>query len=98
MLVEHFITECAGLEEVRERFGVIREDALEETLLFSESERKQKRGWRTGDEHHVAPSEIVFQEQSYSGLHSGRSLAWDHVCGDIGDTYSGDFCGVIPNF
>ena len=37
--------------------------------------------------------EIVFQEQSYSSLHSGRSLAWDHFCGDIADSY-----GVIPNF
>ena len=40
-----------------------------------------------------APWEIVFQEQSYSSLHSGRSLAWDHFCGDIDDP-----CGVIANF
>ena len=26
----------------------------------------------------LAPFEIVFQEQSYSSLHSGRSLEWDH--------------------
>ena len=39
------------------------------------------------------PLEFVFQEQSYSSLHSGRSLAWDHVRGDIGDP-----CGAIANF
>ena len=42
----------------------------------------------------IASLEFFFQEQSYSGLHSGRSLAWDHVssarrlhigarCGDV---------------
>ena len=31
--------------------------------------------------------EFVFQEQSYSSLHSGQSLAWDHVRDDP--------CGVI---
>ena len=41
----------------------------------------------------VAPSDIVFQEQSYSSLHSGRSLAWDHFRGDIDDP-----CSVIANF
>ena len=35
-------------------------------------------------------SEIVLQEQSYSSLHSGRSLAWDYFCGDIDDP-----CGII---
>ena len=39
------------------------------------------------------PLEFFFQEQSYSSLHSGQSLAWDHVCGDIDD-----ICGVIANF
>ena len=34
--------------------------------------------------------EFVFHEQSYSSLHSGRSLAWDHCCGDIDDP-----CGVV---
>ena len=34
--------------------------------------------------------EFVFQEQSYSSLHSGWSLAWDHFRGDINDP-----CGVI---
>ena len=46
------------------------------------------------------PSEIVFQEQSYSSLHSGRSLAWDHFRIDI-DVPCGviaDFCGVIADF
>ena len=46
------------------------------------------------------PLEFVFQEQSYSSLHSGRSLSWDHVCGDI-DDFCGviaDFCGVIADF
>ena len=32
--VAHFVTECAVLEEVRERIGVTREDALEEILLY----------------------------------------------------------------
>ena len=43
--------------------------------------------------------EFVFQEQSYSNLHSGRSLAWDHVRGDINDPCGGidDFCGVIAD-
>ena len=36
------------------------------------------------------PSEIVFQEQSYSSLHSGWSLACDYFHGDIDDP-----CGVI---
>ena len=40
-----------------------------------------------------APSEIVFQELSYSSLHSGRSLAWDHYRGDFDDP-----CVVIANF
>ena len=39
-----------------------------------------------------APLEFVFQEQSYSSLHSGRSLAWGHFHGDIDDP-----CGVISN-
>ena len=38
----------------------------------------------------LTPLEFFFQEQSYSSLHSGWSLAWDHVRGDIDD-----FCGVI---
>ena len=47
-----------------------------------------------------APLEFFFQEQSYSSLHSGRSLAWDHVCGDIDDPCDAiaDFCGIIANF
>ena len=46
------------------------------------------------------PSGIFLQEQSYSSLHSGRSLAWDHVRGDI-DYPCGaiaNFCGVIADF
>ena len=39
-----------------------------------------------------SPLEFVFQEQSYSSLHSGWSSAWDHVRGTIAD-----FCGVIGN-
>ena len=39
------------------------------------------------------PSEIVFHYQSYSSLHSGRSLAWDHFCGNNDDP-----CGVIVDF
>ena len=47
-----------------------------------------------------SPLEFVFQEQSYSSLHSGRSLAWDHVCGDIDDPCGviADFCGAIADF
>ena len=43
--------------------------------------------------------EFVFQEQSYSSLHSGRSLAWDHVRGDIDDHCGAiaDSCGVIAD-
>ena len=46
-----------------------------------------------------APSEIVFQEQSYWSLHSGGSLAWDHFRGDIDDPCGiiADFCEVIAN-
>ena len=45
------------------------------------------------------PLEFFFLEQSYSSLHSGRSLAWDHIRGDI-DAPCGaiaDFCGVITD-
>ena len=42
------------------------------------------------------PLEFFFQEQSYSSLHSGQSLACNHVrddpCGAIAD-----FCGVIAD-
>ena len=43
--------------------------------------------------------EFFFQEQSYSSLHSGRSLAWDHIRGDIDDPCGAiaDFCGVIAD-
>ena len=43
--------------------------------------------------------EFVFQKQSYSSLHSGRSLAWDHICGDIDDPCGAisDFCGFIAD-
>ena len=46
------------------------------------------------------PLEFFFQEQSYSSLHSGRSLARDHVRGDIDDPFGAiaDFCGVIADF
>ena len=43
-IVAHFFTECAVLENVRKRFGVTREDALEEILLFREkTEEKVER-------------------------------------------------------
>ena len=47
----------------------------------------------------LAPLEFVFQEQSYSSLYSGRSLAWDHVRGDIDDSCVAIsyFCGVIAD-
>ena len=38
------------------------------------------------------PLEFFFQEQSYSSLHSLRSLAWDHVRGDTDDS-----CGAIAD-
>ena len=41
----------------------------------------------------VSPLEFIFQGQSYSSFHSGWSLAWDHVRGDIDDP-----CGVIADF
>ena len=49
--------------------------------------------------HLGAPLEFVFQEQSYSSLHSGWSYAWDHFCGDIADPCGviADFCGVIAD-
>ena len=49
---------------------------------------------------HGAPLEFFFQEQSYSSLHSGQSLAWDHIHGDIDDPCGAiaDFCGVIADF
>ena len=49
--------------------------------------------------HRISPLEIVFQEQSYSCLHSGLSLAWDHFRGDIDDPCGiiADFCGVIAD-
>ena len=49
--------------------------------------------------HHETPLEFFFQEQSYSSLHSGRSLAWDHVRGDIDDPCGAiaDFCRVIAD-
>ena len=45
----------------------------------------------------TSPLEFFFQEQSYSSLHSGLSLAWDHVRSDINDTYGAiaDFCEII---
>ena len=45
------------------------------------------------------PLGLFFQEQSYSSLHSGLSLAWDHVRGDIDDPCGAiaDFCGVIAD-
>ena len=45
------------------------------------------------------PSGIFFQEQSYSSLHLGQSLAWNHVSIDIVDPYGAiaDFCGVIAD-
>ena len=41
----------------------------------------------------------VFQEQSYSSLYSGWSLAWDHVRGDIDDSCGAiaDFCRVVAD-
>ena len=41
----------------------------------------------------TTPLEIVFQELSYSSLHSGWSLAWDHFCGNIANP-----CDIIANF
>ena len=46
-----------------------------------------------------SPLEFVFQEQSYSSLHSGWSLAWYHVRGNTDDPCGAiaDFCGVIAD-
>ena len=42
--VAHFVTECGVLEEMREQFGVIQEEALEVILLFTEkTEEKVER-------------------------------------------------------
>ena len=43
--------------------------------------------------------EIVFQEQSYSSLDSGQSLAWDHFGSVIADPCGiiADICGVIAD-
>ena len=48
----------------------------------------------------MTPLELFSQEQSYSSLHSGRSLERDHVRGDIDDPCGAiaDFCGVIADF
>ena len=48
----------------------------------------------------TSPLEFFFQEQSYSSLDSGRSLAWDHVRSDIDDSCGAiaDFCGVVADF
>ena len=47
-----------------------------------------------------APLEVVFQEQSYSSLHSGWSLALDHFRCDIADPSAviANFSGVIVDF
>ena len=47
----------------------------------------------------MTPLEIVFQKQSYSNLHSRRSLAWDHFLSDIDDpcVVIANFCGVIAD-
>ena len=47
-----------------------------------------------------SPLEFFFQEQSYSSLHSGWSLAWNHVRGDIDDPCGAiaDFCRIIADF
>ena len=43
-IVANFVTECVVLEGVREQFGVTREEALEEILLFREkTEEKVER-------------------------------------------------------
>ena len=48
-----------------------------------------------------SPLEFFFQEQSYSSLHSGWSLAWDidDSCGAIADFcgFVADFCGVVTD-
>ena len=46
-----------------------------------------------------SPLEVVFQEQSYSSLHSGRSLAWDHFRGDIINPFGviADPCSIIAD-
>ena len=55
------------------------------------------KGTRTLGKATRTPLEFFFQEQSYSSLHSGRSLAGDHVRGNIDDPRGSiaDFCEVI---
>ena len=42
---------------------------------------------------------VVFLEQSYSSVHSGWNLAWDHFHGDIADPCGiiADSCCIIPD-
>ena len=56
--------------------------------------------WNCHGTDQATPLEFFFQEQSYSSLHLGRSLAWDHVRGDINDPCGAiaNFCGVIADF
>ena len=56
--------------------------------------------WVTYPNTDTGPSGIFLQEQSYSSLHSGRSLVWDHVRGDTDDPCGAmaDFCGVVADF
>ena len=47
----------------------------------------------------MAPLEFVFQEQSYSSLNSGWSLAWGHFRGNIDNPFCiiANCCGVITD-
>ena len=47
----------------------------------------------------TVPLEFVFQEQSYSSLHSGRSLAWDHFRSNSANPWGviANFCGVTAD-
>ena len=49
--------------------------------------------------HLWTPLQFIFQEQSYSSLQYGRSLAWDYFRGDIDDPCGiiTDFCGIITD-
>ena len=64
-----------------------------------EKQLRFMRKWRNSNNCRKAPLEIIFQEQSYSSLHSRQSFAWDHFRGDIANpcSVSVDFCAVIAD-
>ena len=66
---------------------------------FLSCQKWQKMKFWTFQAQPQPPLEFFLQEQSYSSLHSGWSLAWDHIRGDIEDSCGAiaDFCGVVAD-